>query len=398
MKHPFQKAIGIIEQLHQQGHEAFFVGGCVRDWLLKRAIGDIDIATSASPEDVQRIFSKVIPVGIEHGTVIVRHEGESYEVTTFRVDGQYSDQRHPDSVTFVKSIVEDLKRRDFTMNALAMDHHGLIIDPFNGQSDIKTNLIRTVGDSRKRFSEDALRMIRGLRFSAQLGFTIEQTTLECMIEMKREVAHLAVERIRTEMEKFLSGAFIQTGVSYLDQTGIYKHLPVFKDHPGVFKLMMDLKTPLQSFAQFIALCHFQRSDIPMNTWIREWKASNKTKHEAMALTHALTYYHMHGLDQWFVYHLNDKHIEHFMTLVHILKLNDVTVQEIRQLKQTLQITSKHDLAINGHDLQQLFPELKPGPWLKEMLASIEKNVVMGTLMNHKNELKEWIICHPPDID
>src|SRR5690625_1954927 len=140
----FKKAKPIIDQIEKHGYKAYFVGGCVRDYLLKHDIGDIDIATSASPEDIIRLFSTVIPVGIEHGTVIVRHDHESYEVTTFRVDGTYSDHRHPDSVKFIDQIDYDLQRRDFTINAIAMDKNGQILDLFDGQKDISQKIIRTV--------------------------------------------------------------------------------------------------------------------------------------------------------------------------------------------------------------------------------------------------------------
>src|SRR5690625_1728121 len=145
---PFQDGITILRTIEQAGHQAYFVGGSVRDLLLDRVIGDIDIATSAPPQLIQKIFPKVIPVGIEHGTVTVRHEHTSFEVTTFRLDGEYTDQRHPDSVRFIHDIDRDLQRRDFTINALAMDKHGAILDLFDGKGDLKRKIIRTVGNGR----------------------------------------------------------------------------------------------------------------------------------------------------------------------------------------------------------------------------------------------------------
>src|SRR5699024_6516541 len=197
-------------------------------------IKDIDITTSATPAEVQQLFSKVIPVGIEHGTVLVRHHLESYEVTTFRVDGDYSDNRRPDAVEFIRDIEQDLQRRDFTINALAMDKHGNMTDLFNGQQDIERKSIQTVGDGMQRFKEDALRIIRALRFSSQLGFQIESSTLKNMNECKKDIEHLSVERITNEMEKFFSGEYIQNGLDYLSQTEIYLNLPVFKDEPSLF--------------------------------------------------------------------------------------------------------------------------------------------------------------------
>src|SRR5699024_3914466 len=152
-----------------------------------RPIGDIDIATSALPEQIQAIFPQVIPVGIEHGTVIVRYNHVSYEVTTFRLDGEYSDQRHPDSVQFIDRIDEDLERRDFTINALAMNKKGQIIDLFAGKKDLARKMIRTVGNGYDRFNEDPLRIIRAFRFSSQLGFSIEKETLKAIHQVKDQI-------------------------------------------------------------------------------------------------------------------------------------------------------------------------------------------------------------------
>src|SRR5690625_811220 len=190
----FQVAAEIIDKLEDNGYDAFFVGGCVRDLLLNKEVKDIDIATAAPPSVVQKLFDKVIPVGIDHGTVIVRHKSVSYEVTTFRQDDTYSDQHHPDEVIFINTIDEDLKRRDFTINALAMNKHGHIIDLFNGKNDIQNKQIRSVGNARERFLEDPLRIIRALRFSSQLGFMIEAKTLNQMQKLNKEIATVAVER------------------------------------------------------------------------------------------------------------------------------------------------------------------------------------------------------------
>src|SRR5690625_2354099 len=209
----FQTASEVIDKLEENGHEAFFVGGSVRDFLLNKEVKDIDIATSASPTVVQTLFDKVIPVGIDHGTVIVRHKGVSYEVTTFRQDGTYSDQQHPDEVIFINTIEEDLKRRDFTINALAMNKQGNIIDLFEGQKDIQLKKIRSVGNARERFLEDPLRIIRALRFSSQLGFEIETETLHQMKRLNKEIETVAVERLTNEFTKLFQGEFVQTGRS-----------------------------------------------------------------------------------------------------------------------------------------------------------------------------------------
>lgn len=174
----FSHAFKIIEQIESNRFQAFIVGGAVRDYLLNRPISDIDIATDALPADIMKIFDKVIPTGIKHGTVLVRSQQLSFEITTFRKESGYQDHRHPDSVTFVSDIEEDLSRRDFTMNALAMDRNFKVIDPFGGESDIKAQIIRMVGNPNHRLQEDPLRMMRAVRFSSQLGFAVDPITLK----------------------------------------------------------------------------------------------------------------------------------------------------------------------------------------------------------------------------
>lgn len=194
-------------KLESAGFKAFYVGGCVRDMIMGREISDIDIATSAAPEQVMAVFSdfKVIPTGIKHGTVTVFSGGISFEITTFRIDGAYSDCRHPDKVVFASDITEDLSRRDFTVNAIAMDKDKNITDPFGGMDDIKNRIIRCVGDPVRRFSEDALRIMRAVRFASQLGFKIEDQTESAMISMKERLNEISRERIRTELDKLICG-------------------------------------------------------------------------------------------------------------------------------------------------------------------------------------------------
>ena len=201
MKRQWQAAKQVIRQLEEAGFEAVFVGGAVRDALLGRPGNDVDVATSAVPGEVKAVFSKTIDIGIEHGTVLVLDAEEPIEVTTYRTDGEYADHRRPDGVVFVRSLEEDLKRRDFTMNAIAMDADERIIDLYGGQQDIQQKIIRAVGNPSERFAEDALRMLRAVRFSAQLGFTIEQATLAAVKEHAAEISFVARERIAAELEK-----------------------------------------------------------------------------------------------------------------------------------------------------------------------------------------------------
>jgi len=197
------RAARILSTLREAGHEAYIVGGCVRDSLLGRVPGDWDITTSAKPEEVKALFRRTVDTGIQHGTVTVMLGSESCEVTTFRVEGGYTDARHPDEVRFVSSLMEDLSRRDFTVNAMAYAPGAGLIDAFGGLKDLENKVIRAVGDPRERFTEDALRMLRAVRFSAQLGFSIEPATFSAIPPLAGRLALISRERIRDEINKLL---------------------------------------------------------------------------------------------------------------------------------------------------------------------------------------------------
>jgi len=197
----------IIYTLNSHGHRAYLVGGCVRDLLMGRKPHDWDICTSATPDEMKKCFAgwKIIDTGLQHGTVTVWMGLESYEVTTFRVDGSYSDGRHPDSVQFTTNLVADLARRDFTINAIAMTAGGIICDPYGGQHDIQAKVIRCVGNPSERFSEDGLRIMRALRFASTLDFGIEVETSAAMHDCKDNLKNIAAERIMAELKKLVIG-------------------------------------------------------------------------------------------------------------------------------------------------------------------------------------------------
>jgi tRNA nucleotidyltransferase (CCA-adding enzyme) len=196
----------VLTELEAKGFQAFCVGGCVRDCLLGRVPEDWDVTTSALPEQTMALFGQqAVPTGLRHGTVTVVSGGKGVEVTTFRVDGTYGDNRHPDSVTFTRSLPEDLARRDFTVNAMAMDLRGCIQDPWGGQADLERRCLRCVGEPERRFREDALRVMRGLRFSAVLGFDLEEETAAALVRCRELLRHIAAERLREELVKLLCG-------------------------------------------------------------------------------------------------------------------------------------------------------------------------------------------------
>lgn len=198
-----EKVEYIIHTLEATGYEAYAVGGCVRDSLLNREPDDWDITTSARPQQVKEVFPRTIDTGIQHGTVTVMMGKEGFEVTTYRIDGEYEDSRHPKEVIFTANLIEDLKRRDFTINAFAYNHRSGIVDAFDGMTDLKNGIIRCVGEAKERFTEDALRMMRAVRFSAQLGYDIEEKTKEAIVELAPNLKNISAERIQVELVKLL---------------------------------------------------------------------------------------------------------------------------------------------------------------------------------------------------
>lgn len=193
----------IINKLEEAGYEAYAVGGCVRDTMLNRIPEDWDITTSAKPLEIKKIFKKTIDTGIQHGTVTVMLDHVGYEVTTYRIDGEYEDSRHPKSVEFTSNLKLDLERRDFTINAMAYNDTSGLVDEFDGKKDLECGIIRCVGNTGKRFDEDALRMLRAVRFSGQLGFEIEHNTRQAIIDKAENLNKISAERIRVELTKLL---------------------------------------------------------------------------------------------------------------------------------------------------------------------------------------------------
>ena len=213
----------IIDNIRSHGYEAFIVGGCVRDAVLGRIPGDWDITTSAKPEQVKEIFGKTVDTGLKHGTVTIIKHGSGYEVTTYRIDGEYLDGRHPETVEFTPDLREDLKRRDFTINAMAYSHETGIVDEFEGMEDLNRRVIRCVGCAKDRFTEDALRILRAVRFAAQLDFVIENETYKAIAEIAPNLVHVSKERIQVELTKLLLSDHPEK-IWMVDATGIAEYV------------------------------------------------------------------------------------------------------------------------------------------------------------------------------
>ncbi|WP_128083557.1 CCA tRNA nucleotidyltransferase, partial [Paenibacillus sp. DMB5] len=210
----------VITGLLESGREAYFVGGCIRDELLGRPVHDIDLTTSALPEEVMAVFPRCVPTGLAHGTVTVLQDGFSFEVTTYRTESGYADHRRPEHVSFVSDVKEDLRRRDFTINAICCGLDGELVDPFLGAQDLSARLIRCVGSAEERFDEDALRMLRCVRFASVLDFAVAKNTWRGLLRQRDKLAHIAVERVRAETERIVEGPHPVRGLGLLARSGL----------------------------------------------------------------------------------------------------------------------------------------------------------------------------------
>lgn len=386
----FKNAKPILTKLIENGFEAYFVGGCVRDKLLNKEVGDIDIATSALPDEVMSIFSKTVPTGLQHGTVLVIEHNESYEITTFRTESTYDDFRRPSEVIYVKSILEDLKRRDFTMNAIAMDVEENYIDPFNGEEAIKQKLIQAVGNADERFHEDALRMMRGIRFVSQLDFSMHNETFLAIQSNCSLIEKIATERISVEFEKMLTGKSPKNAIQLCIDTNLIQHLPNFKDGKQIFTKIQslpieNLKTIEEFWALILLIGEFDQPE----SILRNWKMSNDRIKQIMKLylllkNEELVWSHSN------LYNTGLEYAKKYERLQIVLgnAANRRTEQSLTDQYNTLSIHSKAELCFTGNDLLKWSNE-KAGPWLKEVISEIEMLIVEQKLNNNQPEIKEW---------
>ncbi|MER2112120.1 MAG: CCA tRNA nucleotidyltransferase [Solibacillus isronensis] len=376
----WQAAKEVIKKIEHAGFEAFIVGGAVRDYYLQKENNDVDIATSALPEEIQTIFSQTIDVGIAHGTVIVLDCGEPIEVTTYRTESTYSDHRRPDTVEFVRNLQEDLKRRDFTMNAMALSQTGEYIDYYDGRQHIDSKVICAVGEPDQRFEEDALRMLRAVRFAAQLHFSIEENTFDAIRQKAASIEYVAIERIQVELSKIFISAHAAFGIEYMEKT---------------------------------TLSNFLNGDFTSSDWTRFYSEDRQVGWAYFCLVNGsdltlLTKYRCSNKDKLFVKTVLDAYesLLSGMSLADLMRFDPMILKTAYQFtiwqnhklessyeqlmarKNTLPIQHVNELAITGKDLLEWSPK-KRGSWIKQSLDAAVEAVLNGKVQNDKQQLKEW---------
>ncbi|ECC2717736.1 CCA tRNA nucleotidyltransferase [Listeria monocytogenes] len=391
MNDVFLKALPVLQKLTTAGFEAYFVGGSVRDYLLNRTISDVDIATSAFPEEVKEIFQTSYDTGIAHGTVTVRENNEFYEVTTFRTEGTYEDFRRPSEVTFIRSLEEDLKRRDFTMNAIAMDEHFALQDPFSGQLAIQNKEIKAVGKASERFHEDALRMMRAVRFLSQLDFELDKETekaLESQIEL---LQHTSVERITVEWLKMMKGKAAKRAIELLLKVKMETYLPGLKDEKSALSefASWDWEKRTTEESIWLGLVVAVKPN-NVNAFLKAWKLPNKT----IQLVNKAYQYALNMKETWLteeLYHAG-KAVFSLVNELNVIRGQENNQHKVSQAYDALPIHSKKDLAITGADLLKWSGE-SAGPWVKETLDKVECGVLSNEINNEKIQIKRWLGYH-----
>lgn len=385
----FEPARPVLQKIEDAGFEAYFVGGCVRDTILGDSIHDIDIATSAYPSEIKSIFKRTVDTGIEHGTVMILDHGTGYETTTFRTESGYQDYRRPDKVTFVRSLSEDLKRRDFTINALALRENGEVVDLFDGLGDLKKHLIKAVGDPNERFHEDALRMMRAVRFASKLDFVISAETLQGIKNNAPLLEKIAVERIRVEFEKLMMGQNPVAGLRDFIETGLYQYCPELKEQKQKLSGLLLLNNwQIENVEQAWAVIAIQ---LGMDTrgvsgFLKKWKTSNNLIVDVKKTLPVIHGLHNRKLESMTLFNAGEKAVK---DANQVAKLYGWAVpdQKLKDKYDSLPIKTKNDLAVNGGILMKE-AGIKPGPLLGKILNILVNQVVNGELANTQSALVE----------
>lgn len=390
----FLEALPVMQQLVDAGYEAYFVGGSVRDMLLHKPISDVDIATSATPQEVKEIFSHTVDVGIEHGTVMVIYHKEGYEVTTFRTEEGYEDFRHPDKVTFVRSLEEDLKRRDFTINALAIGIDDQLIDFFDGIGDLERQCIRCVGDAKERFNEDALRMFRAVRFVGQLGFQIEEETKNAISLLKMNLSKVAVERMKVEFEKMIQSGHRKEALQLFVETGLYQACPLFDGKGEILLKLAEFPikemSVLQAWILFVDALNL--SDKEVTHLLKSWKSSNEQIRDVLV---GYKTYRARKEDEWNFFLAYDCPYKVACEVEQLLiaQGKSESMRELEGTYQSLPICSMNDIQLNGHDIIRILKLDKKGPIIGQVLKTVEKMILEQSISNDAEVLETYVSSH-----
>ena len=390
----FLEALPVMQQLVDAGYEAYFVGGSVRDMLLHKPISDVDIATSATPQEVKEIFPHTVDVGIEHGTVMVLHHKEGYEVTTFRTEEGYEDFRHPDKVTFVRSLEEDLKRRDFTINALAIGIDDQLMDFFDGIGDLERQCIRCVGDAKERFNEDALRMFRAVRFVGQLGFQVEEETKHAISILKMNLSKVAVERMKVEFEKMIQSSYRKDALKLFVETGLYQACPLFDGKDEILLKLAEFPLKEMSVLQawILFVDELNLSDKEVTHLLKSWKSSNEQIRDVLV---GYRTYRARKNDEWNFFLAYDCPYEVASEVEQLLiaQNKSTSMKGLEATYESLPIRSMNDIQLNGHDIIRILKLDKKGPIIGQVLKTVEKIILEQSIENDAEILEAYVLTH-----
>ena len=374
-RNKFKDAIDILKTFNKNGYEAYFVGGCVRDYLLGEEFSDIDITTNALPEEVKKIFRKSIDTGIQHGTVTILVNGESYEVTTFRTEDEYTNHRAPEKVEFVNNLREDLDRRDFTINAMALDSNGVLFDYHNGEKDLSSGVIRTVNNPNERFYEDALRMLRAFRFSSKLGFEIEYDTLEAIKKNAELIKFVSIERIVNEFKKLLSGKGNLRSLELLLDSKLNNYIPFLEE----IKIIQDFSK--YSFCQSLYILS-KINNISFDI-LKTLKLSNKE----VKLIKEFDKINVDFMSEIPLELILYKHnFEDVVFVAEYFSYNNR--HNIENCKLT--INSFDDVDITSQEIISVIGE-KTGPWIKSVVSELEHEILLNRLNNNRKDILDFLL-------
>ena len=371
----FNSAINVLEKFNEAGYEAYFVGGCVRDYLLNDDFSDIDITTNALPDEVKQIFRKSIDTGIQHGTVTILINGDSFEVTTFRTEDDYIDHRTPEKVEFVSDLKEDLDRRDFTINAMALDSKGKLYDYHCGEKDLRNKIIKTVNNPNERFFEDALRMLRAFRFSSKLGFEIEENTLKAIKNNAELIKFVSIERIVNEFRKLLTGRGNKRSLELLLDSKLNNYIPFLDE----ISKIIDFSN--YTFCQSLYILS-KINDISFEK-LKELKLSNK-EIKQIKIYEKINKDFISNVPLEIILYNYD--IEDVAFIASYSKYCDK--EDIEKIK--LPIESFNDIAITSMEIISIID--KPaGPWIKEIIKKLEEDIILYKIDNTRKDILDFLM-------